>query len=360
MVIRGTSLATSTSAMKRTGSFPAFITVAILHVAGWGLLIVSADWSESAGAITIGTGVLAYMLGLRHAFDADHIAAIDNATRKLMSSGERAGSVGLFFSLGHSTVVFTVSALIALGLSSLGVALADDHSALRVIGGNIGSLIAGIFLVLIAVLNAFVLLSLIKTAQRLRAGITHHELEKHMDSTLESRGLLNRLFKPVSKVVDRPWKLYPLGILFGLGLDTASSIAMLAVAGGAALSGGNILAVLALPLLFTSGMALGDTVDGFMMIRAYGWAAGHTDRRLYYNIAITSASIIAAGLIGLPILLSLCARTFSLSGGFWDFTASLEFDYLGFVLLGVFLIMWTVGWLVWKAKPVLVNNSETP
>lgn len=338
------------TALSRRSATVSFIAVALLHVAGWGLLFLTADYSGTVGAITLGTGALAYMLGLRHAFDADHIAAIDNATRKLINSGKSAGSVGLFFSIGHSTVVFTVSALIALGLSAVGTAIADENSTLRVVGGTIGTLIAGTFLIVIAILNAIVLISLIKTARNLRNGGNHENVSSHMDKTLESRGLLNRLYRPVSRVIDRPWKMYPLGVLFGLGFDTASSIAMLAIAGGTALSGGNPLAIIALPLVFTAGMALGDTVDGYMMQQAYGWAAGRTDRRLYYNITITTVSVIAALLIGLPILITLLSEMFSLSGGIWDFANSLDFEYVGFALLGTFAIIWAAGWVAWKSK----------
>jgi len=334
----------------KLGTTFSFVAVGVLHLIGWGLLFVSANWSGAVGAITVGTGALAYMLGLRHAFDADHIAAIDNSTRKLINSGNNPGSVGLFFSLGHSTVVFTVSALIAIGLSSLGTAIADENSSLRVIGGTIGALISGSFLILIAVLNMFALLALIKTAKKLKAGVPHHELEAHLEHNLDSRGILNKLFKPVSKVIDKPWKMYPLGVLFGLGFDTASSVAMLAIAGGTAISGGNPLAIIALPVIFTAGMALGDTVDGVMMQRAYGWASGRTDRRLYYNIMVTAVSILAAIVIGLPILITLLAETFSLKGGFWDFSTSLDFEYVGFWLLAILLIIWAVTWASWKAK----------
>lgn len=334
----------------RRGTRMSFFAVAIFHVLGWGLLISSADWSGRGTAITVGTGALAYMLGLRHAFDADHIAAIDNSTRKLINSGRNPGSVGLFFSLGHSTVVFTVSALIALGLSALGTSMADANSLLRIIGGAIGTVVSGSFLILIAVLNAIVLVSLVKSTRGLTRGVAHNETDAQLEEQMQHGGVLTRVFGPVAKVIDRPWKMYPLGILFGLGFDTASSVAMLAIAGGTAFSGANPFAIVALPLVFMSGMALGDTVDGYLMQKAYGWAAGRNDRRLKYNIVVTSVSVLAAVAIGLPILVTFVADTLGLKGGAWDFVRSLDFEYVGFALLGLFLILWGVGWTLWRVR----------
>lgn len=342
--------------------FISFTAVTLLHILGWGLLLLTADWTGKVGAITVGTGALAYMLGLRHAFDADHIAAIDNSTRRLLTDGRHSGTVGLWFSLGHSTVVFTVSALIAVGLASLGTAIADENSPLRQAGSTIGASVSGGFLLLIAVLNMIVLLNLLKTSRNVKAQTQHHvheddaHVQEHLDEHMDRRGILNRLFQPVARTIDKPWKMYPLGVLFGLGFDTASSVAMLAIAGGTALSGGNPLAIIALPLVFTAGMALGDTVDGVMMERAYSWANGHHDRRLRYNITVTSVSIIAALIVGIPIVAGVASDAFHLTGGFWDFTASLDYEYVGFGLLGLFLILWAVGWLSWKRE----QSRNTP
>lgn len=340
-----------------------FAAVTVLHILGWGLLLAAADWTGKIGAITLGTGALAYMLGLRHAFDADHIAAIDNSTRRLLTTGKHSGTVGLWFSLGHSTVVFTVSALIAVGLASLGTAIADEGSPLRQTGATIGATVSGGFLLLIAVLNVIVLVNLIKTSRQVKSQTEQHaheddaHLENHLNEHLDRRGILNRLFRPVARTIDKPWKMYPLGILFGLGFDTASSVAMLAIAGGTALSGGNPIAIIALPLVFTAGMALGDTLDGVMMERAYSWAHGHHDRRLRYNITVTSVSIAAALLVGVPIVAGVVSDTFGLTGGFWDFTATLDYEYVGFALLGLFLILWAVSWASWKREQ---SNHRAP
>lgn len=334
-----------------------FAAVAMIHIVGWGMLLASADWSNRSSAITFGTGVLAYLLGLRHAFDADHIAAIDNSTRKLITAGRNPGATGLFFSLGHSTVVLVFSALIALGFSAIGHVITDENSPLRAFGGAVGSFVAGSFLVVIAILNLFVLFSLLKAARKLRNGVTPEETDAQLDEQLSKRGILTRLFGPVAKLIDRPWKMFPLGVLFGLGFDTASSIAMLAIAGGTEASKSNPFAIIALPLVFMAGMSLGDTVDGYLMQRAYGWAHGHTDRRLRYNIAVTTVSILAAVAIGIPILVELFANSFQLSGGVWDFILGLDFEYVGFALLGLFLMMWAIGWLAWKSRRIPVTPA---
>lgn len=318
--------------------------VALLHVVGWGLLFAFAGNGTGAASITIGTGVVAYFLGLRHAFDADHIAAIDNTTRKLINDGQRPASVGFFFSLGHSSIVFTAVVLIALGLRTIGEQLADDTSALRIVGGTIGSLVAGGFLLLIAALNVNVFTNIFKTFLKMRHG--HHD-EAALERHLNNRGFLNRLLAPLARMVDKPWKMYPLGLLFGLGFDTATSVAMLALAGSAALTGNAIWAAIALPVVFAAGMSLGDTIDGIAMNQAYGWAMARPVRKAYYNLTITAVSILAAVLIAVPILASVLVERFGASGLLEDI-AAIDMENLGFALAGLFIALWGVSVAVWK------------
>lgn len=318
--------------------------VALLHIVGWTLLITTAGWSSAAGTISVGTGVIAYLLGLRHAFDADHIAAIDNTTRKLINSGQRPASVGFFFSLGHSSVVFIAVALMALGLSAVGDQLSDENSPLRVIGGTVGSLVAGGFLLLIGILNLGVFTNIFKTFLRMRSG-THDEaaLEKH----LQKRGFLNRIFEPVARLVDKPWKMYPLGLLFGLGFDTATSVALLALAGSSAVSGNAVWAAVALPIIFAAGMSLGDTIDGLVMNKAYGWAMARPVRKAYYNMTITAVSVLAALVIALPILAGVIVERFGTTGLIADI-ASVDLTTAGFWLAGLLVTIWLISVTVWK------------
>lgn len=251
--------------------------VALLHLIGWGLLI----WL-GAETVTIGTGLLAYTLGLRHAFDADHLVAIDTTTRKLIHEHKEAHGVGFFFSLGHSTVVFTATVLAIFGISTIGTELLDETSPLKQAGGFIGGLIAGTFLILLALYNMYIL----------------YRIFKHDDA--QPSGFWSRFMKPVSS----PAQMYPIGLLFGLGFDTATSIAMLSLSIIGVASGQVLFAAISLPIIFTSGMALGDTISGYIMQRSFQWAT-KTDKRRTYNITLTALAIIAALAIGIPILMEL-------------------------------------------------------
>lgn len=322
--------------------------VALLHLVGWALLFYATEGGQQTAAgtaISIGTGTLAYLLGLRHAFDADHIAAIDNTTRKLISEGQKPTSVGLFFSLGHSTVVFVLSALIAVGVSWVGKELTDEGSLLRQTGAIIGGTVAGTFLLFIAIINIFIFLGIIKNFRSMRTG-TH--ATEHLEEELHKRGIMSRLLAPISKTIDRSWKMYPLGLLFGLGFDTASSIALLALAGSSAIAGNAALAVIALPIIFTAGMALGDTVDGLFMNQAYGWAHEKPIRRAYYNMTVTLVSITAALAVGVPVILGVLIDAFHLEGGIWDTVANIDLENVGFILVGIFLTMWALSVLIWR------------
>lgn len=324
------------------------ITVLLLHVVGWLMLFLSLQAVSStaqAATISLGTGVVAYLLGLRHAFDADHITAIDNTSRKLLSEGKQANSVGLFFSLGHSTVVFAATILIAIGFIAVGEQLSDENSVLRQVGGLIGGLTAGLFLILIAFLNILVFNRIMKAFMVMRSGV--HD-EKYLEEQLNNRGFMSRFLKPVSKTIDKPWKMYPLGVLFGLGFDTASSVALLVLAGTSAIAGHAVWAAVALPIIFAAGMSLGDTVDAVLMNKAYGWAYAKPVRKAYYNIVITFVSISAAFIVGVPILANVITEQLNLTGPVADFFASFDLENVGFVLVGVFMLVWIGAVTVWK------------
>lgn len=322
--------------------------VAFLHLLGWGLLVIALATQPKTGAvsaITIGTGALAYLLGLRHAFDADHIAAIDNTTRKLISEGKKPNSVGFWFALGHSTVVFVLAALLAFGVTIVGKELTNSNSSLHHVGAIIGGGVSGVFLIMIAIMNIVVLTGIFQLIRKNKPGIHN---EKAIEEHLANRGFMNRFFKPLAKTIDRPGKMYPLGVLFGLGFDTATEIALLAITGAAALAGGSPLAVLALPLIFAAGMTLGDTADGIFMNRAYNWAFIKPARRLYYNITITTVSIVAAIAIAIPVLASALIAAFNLTGGIWTFLGGVNLNNVGFILAGTFILVWGVAAAIWK------------
>lgn len=307
--------------------------VASLHLLGWGLL-----YFQDTPAIGWGTGIAAYLLGLRHAFDADHIVAIDNTTRKLIADGQRPNSVGLFFSLGHSSVVFLASVFIIAGFSFAGDQLSDESSTLRQVGGTIGGVVSGSFLLLIALLNSVTLKKMFKAYRIARStGADMHALEHE----LEKRGLLARLFAPVAKAIDKPWKMYPLGFLFGLGLDTASSIGLMVLAGTSALSGGSLWVALAMPIIFAAGMALGDSVDGIFMNHVYGWAQVEPMRRAKYNLAVTSLSVVAALAVAVPVLSGVLVERFGYEP--LEIVAAVSLDNMGYVLVGLFAAAWALA-----------------
>ncbi len=325
-----------------------FGVIAALHLIGWvTLMAVVAPEHFSVGdkALGVGVGVTAYTLGLRHAFDADHIAAIDNTTRKLMSDGQRPLGVGFFFSLGHSTVVFGLALLLSVGVKAIIGPVERDSSALHHYTGLIGTSVSGLFLYLIASINIVILVGILRVFRRMRGGDYD---EAALEAQLNNRGLLNRLFARFTKSIARSWHMYPLGVLFGLGFDTATEIALLVLAGTSAVAGLPWYAILCLPVLFAAGMSLLDTIDGTFMNFAYGWAFSRPVRKVYYNMTITGLSVAVALIIGSVELLGLLARQLRLSGGFWDWVAGVDLNVVGFLIVAMFVLTWAVALLVWR------------
>ncbi|MCX4854669.1 HoxN/HupN/NixA family nickel/cobalt transporter [Streptomyces canus] len=322
--------------------------VVALHVIGWFTLVaIVAPHHYGVGekSFGIGIGVTAYTLGMRHAFDADHIAAIDNTTRKLMGDGQRPLSVGFWFSLGHSSVVFVLALLLSLGVKALAGPVRDDDSHLHDVTALIGTTVSGVFLYLIAAVNLVVLVGIWKVFRRMRSGRYD---EAALEEQLNNRGFMNRLLGRVMKSITKPWQMYPLGLLFGLGFDTATEIALLVLAGSGAASGLPWYAILTLPVLFAAGMSLLDTIDGSFMNFAYGWAFSKPVRKVYYNLTVTGLSVAVALLIGTVELLGLLAGKLGLHGPFWDWISGLDLNLLGFVIVGLFFATWVVALVVWK------------
>jgi high-affinity nickel-transport protein len=320
-----------------------------LHVVGWGLLaaaVARGHGDVSRGeAFGVGTGVLAYTLGMRHAFDADHIAAIDNTTRKLVGEGQRPLSVGFFFSLGHSSVVFILAVLLNFGIRALNSQVRNSGSALHGVTTLVGTSVSGTFLYLIAALNAVILAGIVKVFREMRSGrFSDAELEEQ----LAKRGLMNRLLGPLNKRVDAPWKMYPIGLLFGLGFDTATEVAFLVLAGTAVISGLPFYAVLSLPFLFAAGMCLFDTADGCFMNFAYDWAFARPVRKVYYNLTITGLSVFVAFFIGTIEILGLVGQEAHLGGGFWALMAGFNINKAGLVIAGVFVLTWVIALAIWR------------
>ena len=322
--------------------------VALLHVVGWGLLVgVVAPQQYHVGGqlFGVGLGLTAYTLGMRHAFDADHIAAIDNTTRKLLSDGQRPMSVGFWFSLGHSSVVFVMVMLLAFGIRALAGALEDDQSTLQQVTGVWGTSVSGVFLVAIGLVNLIALAGIVRVLRHLRAG---HFDETELERQLDNRGLLNRLLGRVTRTVRAPWHMYPVGLLFGLGFDTVTEVGLLVMAGGAAAAALPWYAVLTLPVLFAAGMSLLDSIDGSFMNVAYGWAFAKPVRKIYYNLTVTSLSVAVALVIGVVELVSVLADKFDISSGPIAWIGSIELADVGFWIVGLFVVAWLVAIAVWR------------
>ncbi|AYF97369.1 HoxN/HupN/NixA family nickel/cobalt transporter [Protaetiibacter intestinalis] len=289
------------------------------------------------------TGLLALTLGMRHAFDADHIAAIDNTTRKLAADGKRPLAVGFFFSLGHSTIVFAMAVLLGFGIAAVNSQVTDDASLLHHVTGIIGPTVSGVFLLIIAIINILVTVSIVRVFRRLRAGEFD---ESHFEAELAKRGLMNRLFGRLADRIDASWKIYPLGVLFGLGFDTATEVTLLVLSGAAVLGGLPWWAILSLPLLFAAGMCLFDTIDGVLMNFAYGWAFVTPARKVYYNAVITVMSVVIALVIGGVQLAAVLADELGWSNPFLDWFGTLEF--LGYAIVGTLVATWLVALAVWR------------
>ncbi|OBA64019.1 HoxN/HupN/NixA family nickel/cobalt transporter [Gordonia sp. 852002-10350_SCH5691597] len=322
--------------------------VAALHVIGWAtlvFLVAPEHFTVGQKTLGIGIGLTAYTLGMRHAFDADHISAIDNTTRKLMGEGQRPLSVGFWFSLGHSSVVFGLSVLLAFGIKALAGSVEDDSSTLHQVTGLIGTSVSGGFLYLIATINIVILLGILRVFRDMRRGVYDEaQLEEH----LNNRGFMNRILGRVMKVVSKPWQMYPIGVLFGLGFDTATEVALLILAGSSAAAGLPWYAILCLPVIFAAGMSLFDSIDGSFMNFAYGWALANPVRKVYYNLIITGLSIAVALVIGTIEVLGLLADEFGWRGRFWDDLSGIDLNVLGFVIVGLFVATWIVSLVVWR------------
>jgi nickel/cobalt transporter (NiCoT) family protein len=330
----------------RLGSI--FAVIIALHVIGWGTLLFivePAHLSVGDKAFGIGIGLTAYTLGLRHAFDADHIAAIDNTTRKLMNDGQRPLGVGFFFSLGHSSVVFGLALLIAIGLKAIIGPVEQDSSTLHHYTSLIGTSVSGAFLYLIGIINVVILVGILRVFTQMRRGVYD---EDELEEQLNNRGLLNRLLGRFTKSVTASWQMYPVGLLFGLGFDTATEVALLVLAGTSAAAGLPWYAILCLPVLFTAGMCLLDTIDGSFMNFAYGWAFSNPVRKVYYNITITGLSVVVALLIGTVELLGLLADQLGWSGAFWSWLGGVDLNAIGFLIVGLFVVTWVGAVLIWR------------
>jgi high-affinity nickel-transport protein len=340
----------------RSLSFSQWRTVALmgavvcaLHALGFFLLIVVVAPHHytlgATGGFTVGIGVTAYTLGLRHAFDADHISAIDNTTRKLMSEGRRPLSVGFFFSLGHSTIVFMLAFLFAIGIRALNGQVENGGSQLHEVTNWVGTGVSGTFLYIIAALNVVILWGIVKVFFEMRSGRYD---ESELEHRLDTRGLMNRCFGRFTKTITKPWQMYPIGVLFGLGFDTASEVALLFLAAGAAGAGLPFYAILCLPVLFAAGMSLLDTIDGSFMNFAYGWAFSKPVRKVYYNIAVTGLSVAVALIIGTIELGGIVAQHLGARGSFWSWLENIDINTLGFIIAGMFLATWAIALSVWR------------
>jgi high-affinity nickel-transport protein len=324
--------------------------VLLLNVLGWGTLVLfvapAGFHVPGHGVFSVGLGVVAFTLGLRHAFDADHIAAIDNTTRKIREERrEQPVSVGFWFSLGHSTVVVVMVAAIAFGVHALAGSVENDNSELHTVTNLFGAGISGLFLVIIGVLNLVVMVGIVGVFRRMRHGQFD---EAKLEEQLDKRGFMNRFFGGLMRFVNRPWHIYPIGVLFGFGFDTVTEVLLLAVAGSAVATGLPWYAVLVLPVLFTAGMALMDTTDGAFMNGAYGWAFAKPVRKVFYNMTVTAISVVVALVIGIIELLQVVGMGVDADRGVLGFFNNLSLNYVGYAIVALFLASWAVAVATYK------------
>ncbi|HEY4024875.1 MAG TPA: HoxN/HupN/NixA family nickel/cobalt transporter [Candidatus Dormibacteraeota bacterium] len=325
--------------------------ILLLHVVGWGALLTYGLGHPAF----LGLGGLAYTFGLRHAFDADHISAIDNTTRKLLQERRRPVGVGFFFSLGHSTVVLLIALSLGLAIKSLVESVVTDGGQLRNIGGLIGTSVSGVFLIVIGVLNLLILLDIVRVYQRMRRGEYDRDA---LHQELVAGGLMSRLFGRLFRLVSESWHMYPVGFLFGLGFDTASEVALLAISAGAAAQGVPFLAIVSLPVIFAAGMSLMDTTDGAFMAKAYSWAFSNPIRKVFYNVTVTALSVFVALFVGMVELGQLLIGQLGLKGPVFDAISGLSFGSLGFVIVGAFVVTWAVAFAVFKVRRVEERWTE--
>ena len=320
--------------------------VGLLHLAGWGLLLVYGG--SHPGFLALGG--LAYTFGLRHAFDADHISAIDNTTRKLLQTGRKPVGVGFFFSLGHSTVVFLIAVALGLAVRWIVQGVVSDNGQLRSVGGALGTLVSGSFLVLIGILNLVVLIDIIRVYRRMRRG----EFDRaDLEHELISGGVMTRLFGRIFRLIDHSWQMYPVGFLFGLGFDTASEVALLAISAGAAAQGLPFGAVVSLPLIFAAGMSLMDTADGAFMAKAYSWAFASPIRKVFYNLTITSLSVFVALFVGVVELAQILIQLLNLHGPVYAAIAGFDFiGKAGYVIVAAFALTWVAALVIYRVRRI--------
>ncbi|MDP9408085.1 MAG: HoxN/HupN/NixA family nickel/cobalt transporter [Actinomycetota bacterium] len=323
--------------------------VVLLHVVGWGVLVLAVAPAGyqlgDAGVLGVGVGLTAYLLGVRHAFDADHIASIDNTTRKLVGEGRHSVSTGFWFSLGHSSVVFAASLLLAVGVRSVAGVVTDAESRLGATLALVGTSVAGVFLLLIGVTNLVAVVGIARVFREMRTGVYD---EAELERQLANRGFLARLLSRVTRRVNEPWHLYPVGLLMGLGFDTATQVALLVLAAGSAAFVLPWYAILVLPVLFAAGMTLFDTADGIFMSRAYGWAFLKPVRKVFYNLTVTVLSVLVALVIGGLVLVGLLVDRLGIDSGPLAWLASLDLDLVGFAIVGLFVATWVVALGVWR------------
>src|SRR5438034_7994986 len=320
--------------------------VALLHLAGWGLLLAYAASHPAFLAL----GGLAYTFGLRHAFDADHSSAIDSTTRKLLQAGKKPVGVGFFFSLGHSTVVLLIAVALGLAVRSIVQGVVGGSGALRDIGGAVGTLVSGGFLVLIGLMNLVILLDIVRVYRNMRRGQYDREA---LEAELATGGLMTRLFGRMFRLIDHSWQMYPVGFLFGLGFDTASEVALLAISAGAAAQGLPFGAVVSLPLIFAAGMSLMDTADGAFMSKAYSWAFASPIRKVFYNLTVTSLSVFVALFVGVVELAQILIDLLGLRGGVFDAVAGFDFiSSAGYVIVAAFVVAWAGAFAIYKVRRI--------
>jgi nickel/cobalt transporter (NiCoT) family protein len=328
----------------RLGGF--FGAVGLLHLVGWGLLLIYGAQHPAFLAL----GGLAYTFGLRHAFDADHIAAIDNTTRKLLQQGGKPVGVGFFFSLGHSTVVFLIAVALGLAVKSIVQGVVNGNGELKSVGGAVGTMVSGGFLVLIGIMNLVILLDIIRVYRKMHRGEYDRE---GLETELVAGGLMTRVFGRMFRLVEYSWHMYPIGFLFGLGFDTASEVALLAISAGAAAQGLPFSAVISLPLIFAAGMSLMDTTDGAFMSKAYSWAFASPIRKVFYNLTVTTLSVFVALFVGVMELGQILIHTLGLHGGAYDAIANFDFiGKAGYVIVGAFVVAWAGAFAIYKVRRI--------
>jgi nickel/cobalt transporter (NiCoT) family protein len=342
-------------AIREWGRLVAMMTfILAINAAGWGIFVVvvmphhfnyqGMDGTRGLG-VGFGVAITAWFLGFRHAFDADHISCIDNTTRKLMADGKRPLGTGFFFSFGHSTIIMAVGVGITMAARAVFGAMVDPNSTYETAGGALGTIVSAGFLYLIAVLNLIVLAGIFKVFREMRTGAYN---EQQLEAQLQARGLMYRFFGRFMKSINHTWQLYFVGLVFGIGFDTATEVVLLAATAYAAIQGLPYYAVLALPFLFSGGMMLFDTMDGWFMNFAYGWAFARPVRKVYYNLVITGLSIGAAFIIGTIEILGVLTSEVHLHGAFWNTMANFNINVAGFCIAGMFILVWAVALLYWR------------